>query len=70
MQQMQEGSRGLTMDAFNRKLQAGELGGRQMLEALGAKYGIMADQFTSPKEFIAALIEGMGEIFPDEIDIL
>lgn len=66
LRQSQQGQRDLLMDAFKRKLSAGQLGANILSDRANTIYGAMAPGYSSPKEFAA-----MGlTAFPELLDAL
>lgn len=62
----QQGERDLVMDAFKRKLSAGQLGASTLSDRANTIYDKMAPGYTSPKDLAAMMMEA----FPDLVDAL
>jgi hypothetical protein len=66
LRQSQQGQRDLLMDAFKRKLSAGQLGANILSDRANTIYGAMSPGYTSPKELAAMALTA----FPDLMDAL
>jgi len=69
-QALAEGNRGLTMDAFTRKLQAGGLGSGVLNDLAGMKYGLLSGERMNPETLMALAAYLGGELAPDDLGLI